>query len=51
MKPEELVDLLRIALQLTQKISDIAKNDPTVWEQIKDDYNAAAEAFKNATDT
>lgn len=50
MNADQIIDLLRIALQLTEKIGAIAKDDPAVWDRIKGDFNAAKEAFENATD-
>lgn len=51
MTPKEIAELLIIAMQLANRIGQIAKSDPAVWELIKDDYNKAAKAFQDAPNT
>lgn len=48
MTPKEIAELLIIAMNLANRIGQIAKSDPAVWDLIKDDYNKAAKAFQDA---
>lgn len=48
MNANEALVILRIALDLAERMAAIAKSDPAVWEQVKQDYNKSMEAFKNA---
>lgn len=45
----EVLALLRIAIELADRLAAIAKQDPQVWESVKDEYNKAKEAFENAS--
>lgn len=48
MNTNDTLTLIRTTLQLLQRLTAIAQKDPEVWSLIKEDYNNAMEAFKNA---
>lgn len=47
MSTVEAIAILRIALDLAERMAAIAKRDPAAWEAVKADYNNAVEEFKN----
>lgn len=49
MTPTEALAILRIALELAERMAQIARRDPDSWEKVKSDYNAAMEKFRHAT--
>lgn len=48
MTPTEALAILRIALELAERMAKIAQQDPAIWETIKAEYNSAVEDFKDA---
>lgn len=49
MTPTEAIAIMRIALDLAERMAAIAQNDPAAWEAVKAEYNKATEDFKNAS--
>ena len=45
----EAIAILRIALDLAERMSAIAKRDPKAWDTVKADFNKAKEGSKNAS--